>query len=100
MWWPKMRNHKANSVIIALIVKRTKNDMGKYGHLPKKESEAKPYDKLCIDLIGPYTIRQKGKKYPLICKCVTKTDPATGWFEICQFGDKQSITVANIMEQE
>ena len=27
-------------------------------------------------------------------------DPATGWFEICQYDDKRSITVANIVEQE
>jgi transposase InsO family protein len=27
-------------------------------------------------------------------------DPATGWFEIQQYDDKQSITVANIVEQE
>ena len=27
-------------------------------------------------------------------------DPATGWFEIHQYDDKRSITVANITEQE
>jgi hypothetical protein len=27
-------------------------------------------------------------------------DPATGWFEIYQYDDKRSITVANITEQE
>jgi transposase InsO family protein len=27
-------------------------------------------------------------------------DPATGWFEICQYDDKKSITVANKVEQE
>lgn len=27
-------------------------------------------------------------------------DPATGWFEIQQYDDKCSITVANIVEQE
>ena len=28
------------------------------------------------------------------------TDPATGWFEIHQYDDKRSVTVANIVEQE
>ena len=28
------------------------------------------------------------------------TDPATGWFEVCQCDDKQSMTVANVLEQE
>jgi hypothetical protein len=31
---------------------------------------------------------------------VTMIDPATGWFEIQQYDDKQSITVANVVEQE
>ena len=32
--------------------------------------------------------------------CVTMIDPVTGWFEIKQYDDKKSITVANIVEQE
>jgi transposase InsO family protein len=54
---------------------------------------------MCIDLIGPYTICRKGKQ-DLICKCVTIIDPETGWFEIHQYDDKRSITLANIAEQE
>jgi transposase InsO family protein len=59
-----------------------------------------PWDKMCIDLIGPYTINRRGKLKPLICKCVTMIDPATGWFEIHEYQDKRSVTVANIAEQE
>ena len=33
-------------------------------------------------------------------RCVTMINPATGWFEIKQYDDKKSITVANIVEQE
>src|SRR5687767_7612144 len=54
---------------------------------------------MCIDLIGPYKIRRKGKP-DLVCKCVTMIDPASGWFEIHQYDNKKSITVANIAEQE
>jgi hypothetical protein len=39
-------------------------------------------------------------KITVICRCVTMIDPATGWFEIHQYNDKRSITVANIVEQE
>jgi hypothetical protein len=28
--------------------------------LPPKEAEAEPWDKMCIDLIGPYKIKRKG----------------------------------------
>jgi hypothetical protein len=44
-----------------LLVKETKEKSKKYGWLPPKEAEATPWDKMCIDLIGPYTIRRKGK---------------------------------------
>jgi transposase InsO family protein len=99
LWWPKMRDHITNYVKICPVCQRNKRRQIKYGLLPPKEAEATPWDKLCIDLIGPYKIRRKGKN-DLICKCVTMIDPATGWFEIQQYDDKQSITVANIVEQE
>ena len=35
-----------------------------------------------------------------MCRCVTMIDPTTGWFEIQQYDDKPSITVANNIEQE
>jgi transposase InsO family protein len=81
------------------ICQKNKKKVKKYGWLPPKEAETVPWDKMCIDLIGPYTIRRKGSK-DLICRCVTMIDPATGWFEIHQYDDKRSITVANIAEQE
>ena len=94
-----MRDHITNYVKICPVCQRNKRRQIKYGLLPPKEAESTPWDKLYIDLIGPYKIRRKGKE-DLICKCVTMIDPATGWFEIQQYDDKQSITVANIVEQE
>ncbi len=70
----------------------------KYGLLPKKVAKATPWDTICIDLIGPYQIR-KGNK-TLVCRCVTMIDPATRWFVIHQYDDKQSITIANNTEQK
>src|SRR5688572_12912706 len=54
---------------------------------------------MCFDLIRPYKIRRKGKP-DLVCKCITMIDPASGWFEIAQYSDKISGTIANITEQE
>src|SRR5687768_17805497 len=84
--------------ILPVMSKKQKKTK-KYGHLPPKEAEALIWDKMCIDLIGPYKIRRKGKPN-LECKCVTMIDPASGWYEIHQYDDKKSITVANIAEQE
>ena len=99
LWWPEMRKEITNYVRACPTCQKNKRKIKKYGHLPPKEAESKPWDKMCIDLIGPYKIRRKGKD-DLVCKCVTMIDPATGWFEIHQYDDKRSITVANIAEQE
>ena len=38
---------------------------------------------LCVDLIGPYTV--KGADGTVIdFMCLTMIDPASGWFEICE----------------
>jgi hypothetical protein len=60
-----------------------------------------PWDRLCVNLIGPYKIKStvKGVKIPPL-KAITMIDPVTSWFEIKQYDDKKSITVANIVEQE
>ncbi len=93
LWWPKMRSHITNSVSSCDSCQKNKRRNRKFGHLPEKEAEALPWDKMCIDLIGPYTIRRKGQK-DLICKCVTMIDPATGWFEIHQYDDKSHLHYA------
>ena len=43
----------------------------------------KPWHTLCVDLIGPYTL--KGKNGTVIdFMCLTMIDPATSWFEIVE----------------
>jgi len=99
LWWPEMRKHITLIVNSCLNCQKNKRRHKKYGHLPEKEAESIPWDKMCIDLIGPYVINRKNKT-KLKCRCVTMIDPATGWFEIHEYDDKRSITVANIAEQE
>ena len=55
----------------------------KYGKLPTKLAITNPWEALCVDLIGPHTL--KGKDKTLIdFMCVTMIDPATSWFEIVE----------------
>jgi hypothetical protein len=78
-----MRDQITNYVQTCPNCQRNKWKVKKYGWLPPKEADASPWEKMCIDLIGPYTIRRKAKK-DLIRTCVTVIDPATGWFETQQ----------------
>ena len=75
-----------------------KKSSKKYGHLPEKEAEAEPWDKLCEDLIGPYVFKCSNKK-DLTLWCVTMIDPATGGFEMRAIPSKQPDIISNIVEQ-
>ena len=106
LWWPNMRDEITSFVTKCPTCQKNKKQRKKYGHLPEKAAETDPWDTLCVDLIGPYSIRRVGKNSsrkgvdPLTVKCCTMIDPATGWFEIAQYNDKSAITIANLVEQQ
>ncbi len=55
----------------------------KYGHLPSRTIITVPWRALCVDLIGPYTL--KGKDGTIIdFMALTMIDPATSWFEVVE----------------
>ena len=78
--------------------KRTKRRTTKYGKIPAKEPEGIPWQTVCVDLIGQYTIPRKNKKN-LTLWAMTMIDPATGWFEIAEISTKTADNVANVLEQ-
>ena len=99
LYWPGLQENCKALTRTCLTCQLSKKQQRKYGHLPAKTAETKPWEILCVDLIGPYRIRRKGKKNSdLELKAVTMIDPATGWFEICTYDDKRAITVANLVE--
>ena len=77
---------------------RLKRSTHKYGHLPEKQADITPWQKLCVDLIGPYTLTPKKAKKPLTLWCITMIDPATQWFEMAEIHDKEPATIANTVE--
>jgi len=97
-WWNNLARDVAIHCGSCDICQCTKRTYSKYGHLPEKVADTDPWDKLCVDMIGPYTIKRKGKK-ELNLWAVTMIDPATGWFEMKQVEDKEAITVAEVVEQ-
>ena len=96
-----MRDHITHNISTCSVCQKQKKQHKKYGLLPEKEAEYKPWEQLCVDIIGPYKIQTKkrGHKIPEL-RCVTMIDPATGWFKIKQYDDKKCITVVNIVKQE
>src|SRR5210317_1941473 len=54
LWWPKMRSQITPIVSTCESCQSNKRRFKKYGLLPEQVAEAQPWDKLCVDLIGPY----------------------------------------------
>ncbi len=83
MYWKGMRS------TIRLLTKScrscqvNKKQHLKYGHLPSKIVITIPWRALCVDLIGPYTL--KGKDGTVIdFMALTMINPATSWFKIVE----------------
>ena len=77
---------------------RAKTNNQKYGKLPPKQAETDPWDRLCVDLIGPYTIPRK-ERNPLKLWCLTMINPATGWFKMAKIPNKTAADIADITKK-
>ena len=96
--WPGIRNSVWKIVTNCDTYQHTKLSNKKYGKLTAKEAEKIPWNKLCVDIIGPYAIRRKGRKETLHLKAITMINPVRGLFEITKYNYKRAISVANLVE--
>ena len=56
----------------------------KYGKIPPKLVVDTPWECLCVDLIGPYTLRgNNGSEIDFMC--CTMIDPASSWLEMVSY---------------
>ncbi len=66
MYWKGMRRTIRNHVKNCCICQVNKQHKHKYGKLPAKLVITNPWEVLCVDLIGPYTLEVKmGQKLTL-----------------------------------
>jgi hypothetical protein len=60
--WTNLRNTVHQVCSKCPTCQITKRNNVKYGKIPEKEAEAVPWEKLCVDLIGPCTIKSQNNK--------------------------------------
>ena len=83
MYWKGMRNTVRSHVKNCQTCQVNKRHKHKYGKLPTKLVITNPWEALCVDLIGPYTLKGKdGTEIDFMC--LTMIDPASSWFEIVE----------------
>jgi hypothetical protein len=83
MYWKHMRSTVRSYVKNCRSCQVNKRRSLKYGKLPTKLATITPWEAICVDLIGPYTLRGKDKT-EIDFMCLTMIDPASSWFEIVE----------------
>ena len=81
MTWPDLRKDVRSFCRTCRKCQLCKKVRKRYGHLPaKKDIGITPWQRVDVDLIGPYTVKTPTKTYKL--QAMTMIDPATRWFEV------------------
>ena len=79
MYWKGLRRTVQSHVKKCHSCQVNKRRYHKYGKLPAKLAITTPWEALCADLIGPYTLKSKDKTV-IDFMCVRRIDLATSWF--------------------
>jgi hypothetical protein len=83
MYWKGMRTSIRSLTKSCRACQVNKKRKLKYGNLPPKTIITVPWRVLCVDLIGPYTL--KGKDGTIIdFMTLTMINPATSWFKVVE----------------
>ena len=98
MIWPSLRDMVRKFTKTCRSCQINKRQKLKYGKLPTKFVIGKPWQALCVDLIGPYTLKCKDGTQ-LDFMSLTMIDPASSWFEMVELPlTKVEKTVGSIVE--
>ncbi|MFM8588489.1 MAG: RNase H-like domain-containing protein [Bacteroidota bacterium] len=91
MYWKSMRTTIRSYVKKCRSCQINKRRKLKYGHVPPKFVVMTPWEALCVDLIGPFTLKGKdGSQIDFMC--LTMIDPASSWFEMVELPVMETIT--------
>ncbi len=80
MYWKGMRTTIRSLTKSCKTCQINKRQNYKYGHLPAKIVTSTPWECLCVNLIGPYTLEGKDSSQ-IDFLALPMIDPASSWFE-------------------
>ena len=82
---------------VIVILDNVQNGQIKYGKLRYKEDNQTPWNKIYVDIFGPYVIQIQVKE-TIHPKVNTMINFIIGGFKLTQNNDKFAITIANLVE--
>jgi hypothetical protein len=83
MYWKGMRTPIRSITKSCRSCQTNKRRNLKYGYLPPKAVISNPWECLCVNLIGPYTLKGKDNSQ-IDFMALTMIDPTSSWFEIAE----------------
>jgi hypothetical protein len=84
LYWKGMRNTiQSKTKSCKTCQEVNKKHTQKYGHLPPKIVISTPWKALCVDLIGPYTLKGKDG-LSIDFMALTMIDPTSSWFKVVE----------------
>ena len=99
MYWKGMRTSIQSITKSCKACQINKRRNVKYGHLPPKSVISNPWECLCVDLIGPYTLKGRGNSQ-IDFMALTMIDPASSWFEIVELPLVKRLRTYNVNGKE
>ena len=104
VYWPNMSKDIRQLCTMCNLCQPAKRTKTKYGKLPQRDLEMRPWHTVCVDCIGPFSIKTKddeGNTHKQTVRTLTIIDPATGWFKIGHIPDDDfnSQRVSQLMNQ-
>ena len=81
MTWGSLKTNVQGHAKYYLKCQKCKGTSKKYGKVTEKLAVLEPWHTLCIDIIGPYTLKGKDKS-ELDFRCLIMINPVIGWFYI------------------
>ncbi|MGH7954385.1 MAG: integrase, partial [Gloeomargaritales cyanobacterium] len=97
-WSHHLRQFVEHYVKTCPECQRQKRPTKKYGLPPLKDPDVLPWQTICVDLIGPWKIKD-GANNVYSLTALTIIDPATSWIEIIPVTDKNATTIAIMLDR-
>ncbi len=83
IYWKGMRNTIRSKTKSCKTCQVNKKLTQKYGHLPPKIVISTPWKALCVNLVGPYTLKSKDG-LSIDFMALTMIDPVSSWFKVVE----------------
>ena len=96
--WPGLRSTVQQYCTTCKQCQLSKKIRRKYGHLPPKTVTSTPWQRVDVDLVGPWTV--KTPSGPRYLRALTMIDPITGWFEAVPIDNATAHTVMEAFNNE